>query len=110
MVRSVGTASPGAAQPDDLASSATRRARQVAQGGHGRAPGPRNLSVAVAGSMACNPWRSGPHLCSLSFDMALEEIFPAWIVGAAVVFRPVEMVDAGPRFLSWSSTGSESSS
>jgi amino acid adenylation domain-containing protein len=48
----------------------------------------------------------GPHdrilqFASLSFDIAVEEIFPAWIGGAAVVLRPEELLQVGPHFLRW---------
>jgi amino acid adenylation domain-containing protein len=38
---------------------------------------------------------------SLSFDIAVEEIFPTWIAGGAVVMRTEEMPLAGSDFLRW---------
>lgn len=38
---------------------------------------------------------------SISFDIALEEIFPAWIAGGTVVFRPEDLPLGGPAFLEW---------
>jgi len=38
---------------------------------------------------------------SLSFDIAVEEIFPTWIAGATVVLRTAEMPLTGSGFLQW---------
>jgi aspartate racemase len=38
---------------------------------------------------------------SLSFDIAIEEIFPTWIAGGTVVMRTEEMPLAGAGFLRW---------
>jgi len=38
---------------------------------------------------------------SLSFDIAIEEIFPTWIAGGTVVMRTEEMPLAGSGFLRW---------
>ena len=38
---------------------------------------------------------------SLSFDIAIEEIFPTWIAGGTVVLRTQEMPLAGSDFLQW---------
>jgi amino acid adenylation domain-containing protein len=38
---------------------------------------------------------------SLSFDIAVEEIFPTWVAGAAVVLRPPDLPLAGVPFLHW---------
>ncbi len=38
---------------------------------------------------------------SLSFDIAIEEIFPTWIAGGTVVMRTEEMPLAGSDFLEW---------
>ncbi len=38
---------------------------------------------------------------SLSFDIAIEEIFPTWIAGGTVVLRTEEMPLAGSDFLQW---------
>jgi amino acid adenylation domain-containing protein len=39
--------------------------------------------------------------CSISFDIALEEIFITWLGGAALVFRTEQMPIAVPEFLAW---------
>jgi aspartate racemase len=39
--------------------------------------------------------------CSISFDIALEELFITWLSGATLVFRPEEMPLAVPEFLAW---------
>lgn len=38
---------------------------------------------------------------SLSFDIAVEEMFPSWVSGAAVVLRPPELPMSGAPFLRW---------
>ena len=38
---------------------------------------------------------------SISFDISVEEMFPAWSVGAAVVFRTSEVSLQAGRFLGW---------
>jgi amino acid adenylation domain-containing protein len=40
-------------------------------------------------------------LSSISFDIAIEEMFPTWACGAAVVFRPEGLAPAGSEFLDW---------
>lgn len=39
--------------------------------------------------------------CSISFDIALEELFITWLSGATLVFRSEEMPIAVPEFLTW---------
>ena len=39
--------------------------------------------------------------CSISFDIAVEEIFVAWLSGAALVFKTEETPLAVPDFLAW---------
>jgi amino acid adenylation domain-containing protein len=39
--------------------------------------------------------------CSVSFDIAVEELFIAWLSGATVVMKSDEMPLAVPEFLSW---------
>lgn len=39
--------------------------------------------------------------CSVSFDIALEEIFITWLSGATLVLRPEQMPLAVPEFLEW---------
>jgi amino acid adenylation domain-containing protein len=38
---------------------------------------------------------------SISFDIAVEEILPTWVVGGTLVFRPDQMSLAGADFLRW---------
>jgi aspartate racemase len=39
--------------------------------------------------------------CSISFDIALEELFITWLSGATLVFRSEDMPIAVPEFLTW---------
>jgi amino acid adenylation domain-containing protein len=39
--------------------------------------------------------------CSISFDIAVEEIFTTWVGGATLVLRQAEMPLAVPEFLAW---------
>jgi amino acid adenylation domain-containing protein len=39
--------------------------------------------------------------CSISFDIAVEEIFTAWVSGATLVLRQADMPLAVPEFLAW---------
>ena len=38
---------------------------------------------------------------SISFDAAIEEIFPVWMAGATVVIRPEDLALSGSEFLNW---------
>ncbi|MGC2273092.1 MAG: amino acid adenylation domain-containing protein [Candidatus Sulfotelmatobacter sp.] len=38
---------------------------------------------------------------SISFDIAIEEMFPTWLAGAAVVFRPEDLALPAAQFLGW---------
>jgi amino acid adenylation domain-containing protein len=40
-------------------------------------------------------------LASLSFDISVEEMFPTWLSGATVVFRPKDLLLGGGDFLGW---------
>lgn len=40
-------------------------------------------------------------LCSLSFDVSIEEMFPAWASGATVVLRPDDLPLLGRGWLDW---------
>ncbi|HEU0016458.1 MAG TPA: amino acid adenylation domain-containing protein [Longimicrobium sp.] len=40
-------------------------------------------------------------IASLGFDISVEEIFPTWAAGGAVVFRPAEVPSYGAGFLRW---------
>ena len=52
-----------------------------------------NHNVAVAKLYDLRPADRVLQFCSLSFDIAIEEIFPAWLSGAEVVLRSDEMLD-----------------
>ncbi|MEO8425514.1 MAG: amino acid adenylation domain-containing protein, partial [Verrucomicrobiota bacterium] len=38
---------------------------------------------------------------SISFDIAVEELFPSWMIGATVVFRTEDVALSGKQFLRW---------
>jgi amino acid adenylation domain-containing protein len=40
-------------------------------------------------------------ITSIGFDISVEEIFPTWAAGGAVVFRPAEISGYGAAFLEW---------
>ncbi|HEU4453719.1 MAG TPA: AMP-binding protein, partial [Longimicrobium sp.] len=40
-------------------------------------------------------------ISSIGFDISVEEIFPTWAAGGAVVFRPAGVPSVGPAFLRW---------
>ncbi|HEU4557490.1 MAG TPA: amino acid adenylation domain-containing protein [Longimicrobium sp.] len=40
-------------------------------------------------------------IASVGFDISVEEIFPTWAAGAAVVFRPAEVPGFGSGFVRW---------
>jgi len=72
---------------------------------------PRGVLLAHAGLVNYNSnmarvYSMGPsdrvlQFCSVSFDIAVEELFITWLSGAALVMKPEEMPLAVPDFLSW---------
>jgi amino acid adenylation domain-containing protein len=60
-----------------------------------------NHHVAAIGLYELRPADRTLQFSSLSFDIAIEEIFPTWIAGGTVVMRTEEMPLAGSGFLRW---------
>jgi amino acid adenylation domain-containing protein len=60
-----------------------------------------NHNVAAVRQYGIGPADRVLQFCSLGFDIAVEEMFPAWISGAAVVFRPADLPVSGEAFLGW---------
>ncbi len=60
-----------------------------------------NHNLACARMFALGPRDRVLQLSSLSFDIAIEEMYPAWASGATVVFRPKSLPVAGREFLRW---------
>ncbi|KAB8314800.1 amino acid adenylation domain-containing protein [Tolypothrix campylonemoides VB511288] len=50
-----------------------------------------NHSSAIASEYNLSSWDRVLQFAALSFDVAIEEIFPSWLSGATVVLRPQEM-------------------
>ncbi|MEH1847189.1 MAG: amino acid adenylation domain-containing protein, partial [Nostoc sp.] len=50
-----------------------------------------NHSSAIASEYNLSSWDKVLQFAALSFDVAVEEIFPSWLSGATVVLRPQEM-------------------
>jgi amino acid adenylation domain-containing protein len=42
--------------------------------------------------------------CSVSFDVCIEEIYPTWIAGGTVVFKPRQLLGVGADFAEWIAT------
>jgi amino acid adenylation domain-containing protein len=60
-----------------------------------------NYNVNMARVYAMSPDDRVLQFCSLSFDIAVEEIFITWLSGATLVMKSGEMPLAVPEFLSW---------
>ena len=60
-----------------------------------------NHNLAVAAMFDLSPADRILQFSSLSFDIAIEELFPAWIRGAAVVFRDEQALLGPSEFSSW---------
>jgi aspartate racemase len=60
-----------------------------------------NHHVAAIGLYELRPSDRTLQFSSLSFDIAIEEIFPTWIAGGTVVLRTDDMPLAGSGFLRW---------
>ena len=60
-----------------------------------------NHSLAMARHFMLGPQDRVAQCASLSFDIAVEEIFPTWLSGAAVILRPPGFFSPGTEFLRW---------
>ena len=60
-----------------------------------------NYITNVARMYSITPGDRVLQFCSISFDIALEELFITWLSGATLVFRCEDMPIAVPEFLSW---------
>ena len=60
-----------------------------------------NHNLAMAELFDLSPADRVLQFSSLSFDIAIEELFPAWIRGAAVVFRDEQAVPGPSEFSGW---------
>ncbi len=58
-----------------------------------------NHNLAIAELFNLQPSDRVLQFASISFDIAVEELFPSWITGVTVVFRPEEMISSGTDFL-----------
>lgn len=59
-----------------------------------------NYNISAAGAYAVGPNDRVLQFCSISFDIAVEELFVTWSSGATLVLRS-EMPLAVPQFLEW---------
>jgi non-ribosomal peptide synthetase component F len=88
--------------PDALAyvihtSGSTGRPKGV--GVSHRALGSHNL--AAVGRYGLTAADRASQLTSLGFDISVEEMFPTWAAGGAVVFRPEGVAGFGSEFMAW---------
>jgi aspartate racemase len=60
-----------------------------------------NHNTAAAKLYDIRPTDRVLQFASISFDIAVEEILPTWVVGGTLVFRPDQMSLAGADFLRW---------
>ena len=56
---------------------------------------------AIVGLFGLTEADRAAQVASIGFDISVEEIFPTWAAGAAVVFRPAEVDALGAGFLRW---------
>ena len=92
----------GDIHPDALAyviytSGSTGRPKGV--GVSHRALGAHNLAVVDRYGLTAADRAS--QLTSIGFDISVEEIFPTWAAGGAVVFRPERVAGFGSEFMAW---------
>jgi amino acid adenylation domain-containing protein len=90
----------GSGSPDDLAyiiytSGSTGQPRGVMLAHRGFV----NHNTAAVKLYDIRPTDRVLQFASISFDIAVEEILPTWVVGGALVFRPDQMSLAGADFL-----------
>jgi amino acid adenylation domain-containing protein len=64
-----------------------------------RALGSHNLAAVERYGLTAGDRAS--QLTSIGFDISVEEIFPTWAAGGAVVFRPVHVAGFGSEFMAW---------
>lgn len=88
--------------PDDVAyliytSGSTGKPRGVVLAHRGLA----NYVTAAARTYSTDPSDRVLQFCSISFDIALEEMFVAWTSGATLVLRSQQMPLAVPAFVDW---------
>jgi len=60
-----------------------------------------NYNVHAARMYAMTPQDRVLQFCSISFDIAIEEMFIAWLSGACLTLKAKDMPLAVPEFLSW---------
>jgi amino acid adenylation domain-containing protein len=60
-----------------------------------------NYNANVARMYTITPKDRVLQFCSISFDIAIEEMFITWLSGATLVFKTKEMPLAVPEFLQW---------
>jgi amino acid adenylation domain-containing protein len=60
-----------------------------------------NHHLATAALYGLGPGDRVLQFCSLGFDASIEELFPTWVAGATVVFRPDDAPLLGRGWLDW---------
>jgi amino acid adenylation domain-containing protein len=60
-----------------------------------------NHHLAAAELYGLGPGDRVLQFCSLNFDASIEELFPTWVAGATVVFRPDDIPLLGRSWLDW---------
>ncbi len=60
-----------------------------------------NHHLATAELYGLGPGDRALQFCSLGFDASIEELFPTWVAGATVVFRPDDIPLLGRGWLDW---------
>jgi len=60
-----------------------------------------NHSLAAIPLYGFTPAGRMAQFASVSFDISLEEMFPVWMSGGTVVFRPQDLLITGAEFLEW---------
>jgi aspartate racemase len=60
-----------------------------------------NHALAVAREFRLRSQDRVAQCASLNFDLAVEELFPSWLAGSAVVLCPLDLLAPGKEFLEW---------